>query len=154
MNSSSNKSAISRVIVAAKKGQLSGRPVGRPAGKPADGELTISQARLKYNVTLRTLRFYEDQGLINPRRDDGERFYGHEACKRLEMTLVGRILGFSISEIKEILDSNFSNSTDFEHLLTDQKILEQIEHLEQRRKEINISIARLRGLVRQRAEQR
>lgn len=128
--------------------------MGRPSGKATDGELTITQTRLKYNVSLRTLRFYEDEGLISPRRDGGGRFFGDEARRRLEMVLVGRILRFSVSEIKEILGADTSNSADFEHLLQDQKILEQIEHLEERREEINISIARLRRLLRQRSEGR
>jgi DNA-binding transcriptional MerR regulator len=152
LNSSSHDAAGSRVIGAAKKGKLSGAPMGKPSGKPADGELTISQTRLRYNVTLRTLRFYEDQGLISPRRDGGGRFYGDEARKCLEMVLVGRILGFSVSEIKTILDSNVSNSATFEQLLPNQKILEQVEHLEERREEIGIAIARLRGQLRQRVE--
>jgi DNA-binding transcriptional MerR regulator len=154
LNSSSYDAVRSGVIRAAKKGKLSGAPMGKPSGKPVDGELTISQTRWRYNVTLRTLRFYEDEGLISPRRNSGGRFYGDEARKRLDMVLVGRILGFSVREIKEILDSDVSNSADFEQLLPDQKILEQVEHLEERREEINIAIARLRGQLRQRAERR
>ena len=107
-------------------------------------ELTPSQMAKQYNVTLRALRFYDEYGLIIPRRARTWRFYGHEARKRLKMILLGKELGFSLAEIKETIDNaNADGSIGFEQLLLEEQILEQIRFLELKRKEINGAIARL-----------
>lgn len=98
-----------------------------------------------YGVTLRTLRFYEKKGLINPRRAGRLRFYDSNERKRLEMILLGKELGFSLAEIKEAIDSaDWGDSVDFESLFPEQQILRQLKYLEQRREEIDRSITRLR----------
>ena len=112
--------------------------------RPMAAELTIDQAAKLYHVTPRTLRFYESHGLISPRRDRDRRFYSNEVCNRLEMILQGKSLRFSIVEIKEILSSvRPDESFGFEHLLSEQQILAQIEYLEQERERIDGAITRL-----------
>jgi DNA-binding transcriptional MerR regulator len=120
--------------------------IGQLLDRPMAEELTSAQASKHYHVTLRALRFYEDQGLLSPRRPSGwRRYYGNLECKRLELILLGKKLGFSLAEIKEIINNaNVSDSTSFEHLLLDYQILEQIKYLEQRGEEINSAITRLR----------
>lgn len=65
---------------------------------------TISQLAREYNVTPRALRFYEDKGLLTPRRDGLNRVYSHRDRARLQLILRGKRVGLSLIEIKEILD--------------------------------------------------
>ena len=65
---------------------------------------TITQHSREFDVTTRTIRFYEDEGLIAPERRGQARIYGPRDRVRLRLILRGKRLGFSLSEIKEILD--------------------------------------------------
>jgi DNA-binding transcriptional MerR regulator len=67
------------------------------------GELTISQMSRHFGVSLRTLRFYEDRGLITPRRKGAARFYRPSDKVRMEMILMGKKLGFSLTEMAELV---------------------------------------------------
>lgn len=72
------------------------------AGGPA--ATTIGDLAREFGVTLRTLRFYEDKGLINPRREGTARIYSRRDRARLRLVLMGKRVGFSLSEIREMLD--------------------------------------------------
>lgn len=65
---------------------------------------TIGDLAKEFGVTLRTLRFYEDKGLINPRRDGMNRVYTRRDRARLKLVLMGKRVGFSLSEILDMLD--------------------------------------------------
>lgn len=65
---------------------------------------TISQLAREFAVTPRALRFYEDKGLLAPRRDGLNRIYSHRDRARLQLILRGKRVGLSLVEIKEILD--------------------------------------------------
>jgi DNA-binding transcriptional MerR regulator len=107
-------------------------------------ELTISEISKEYGLTYRALRYYEEEGLLSPRREGKERIYDDEVRKRVELVLLGRSLGFSLAEIKEIVTNpNAIDRVDFKHLLSDQQISDQIEFLERRREEINQAIETL-----------
>ena len=71
-------------------------------GGPAT--ITIGELAREFGVTLRTLRFYEDKGLINPRREGTARVYSRRDRARLRLVLMGKRVGFSLSEIREMLD--------------------------------------------------
>jgi DNA-binding transcriptional MerR regulator len=71
---------------------------------PVDRTYTISQLAREFEVTPRALRFYEDKGLLTPRRDGMNRVYSHRDRGRLQMILRGKRVGLSLIEIKEILD--------------------------------------------------
>ncbi len=58
----------------------------------------------KYGVTLRTLRFYEDKGLLNPKRDGSTRLYTRRDKARLKLILLGRKVGFSLRDVKQMMD--------------------------------------------------
>jgi DNA-binding transcriptional MerR regulator len=70
----------------------------------ADRTYTISQLAREFEVTPRALRFYEDKGLLTPRRDGMNRVYSHRDRGRLQLILRGKRVGLSLIEIKEILD--------------------------------------------------
>jgi len=65
---------------------------------------TISQLSDEFGVTPRTIRFYEDRGLISPRREGQNRVYSPRDRVRLGFILRGKRLGFSLDEIREMLD--------------------------------------------------
>jgi DNA-binding transcriptional MerR regulator len=63
---------------------------------------TISKLAQEFGVTTRTLRHYEDQGLVTPTRDGVNRIYSHRDRVRLKLALRGKRLGFSLSELREL----------------------------------------------------
>ena len=63
---------------------------------------TITDLAREFGVTTRTLRHYEDQGLVTPARDGINRIYSHRDRVRLKLALRGKRLGFSLSEIREL----------------------------------------------------
>lgn len=63
---------------------------------------TITELAREFGVTTRTLRHYEDQGLVTPARDGINRIYSHRDRVRLKLALRGKRLGFSLSEIREL----------------------------------------------------
>jgi len=69
-----------------------------------DRTYTISQLAREFEVTPRALRFYEDKGLLTPRREGLNRVYSHRDRGRLQLILRGKRVGLSLLEIKEILD--------------------------------------------------
>jgi len=58
----------------------------------------------EFGVTLRTLRFYEDRGLLSPQRSGSTRLYSPEDRARLKIILLAKKVGFSLIEIQEIMD--------------------------------------------------
>ena len=65
---------------------------------------TIGDLSREFGVTLRTLRFYEDKGLLSPKRHGTSRIYNRRDRARLKLALMGKKVGFSLVEIKEMLD--------------------------------------------------
>lgn len=65
---------------------------------------TISELAAEFGLTPRTIRFYEDEGLISPGRSGMNRVYSRRDRARLELICRGKRLGFSLAEVKEFLD--------------------------------------------------
>ncbi len=65
---------------------------------------SITDLTREFNVTPRTLRFYEDKGLLNPHRDGQRRKYNSRDRARLFYVLRGKRIGLSLEEIRELLD--------------------------------------------------
>src|ERR1041384_3104392 len=68
------------------------------------GEFSISDLARECDVTPRAIRFYEDQGLLAPRREGQRRIYTPRDRSRLKLTLRGKRLGLTLSEIRELID--------------------------------------------------
>ena len=107
-------------------------------------EMTIGEMASEFNVSLRTLRFYEDRKLLRPRREGNTRLYSSVDRMRMQMILKGKQLGFTLTEIQDLIGSQDSTD-DFEVKLKPQQIVSQIDHLERQRAEIDGAIARLRA---------
>jgi DNA-binding transcriptional MerR regulator len=69
-----------------------------------DQTFTISELAREFGLTTRAIRFYEDHGLIAPTREGRNRVYGNRDRVRLKLTLRGKRLGLSLSEIRELID--------------------------------------------------
>jgi DNA-binding transcriptional MerR regulator len=120
--------------------------VAKKAPDSAQSEMTISETSRLYGVSLRTLRFYEDRGLIKPRREGNARYYRAADRVRIEMILRGKKLGFTLTEINDLIGGRGTSETpDLEEQLQPQQIVNQIGHLERQRDEIDSAIERLRA---------
>ena len=109
-------------------------------------EMTIGEMARAYGVTLRTLRFYEDRNLLRPRRAGNARYYGGVDRARLAMILKGKQLGFTLSEIADLIGGDDGASrTDFEERLQPVQIVDQLDHLERQRREIDEAITLLKA---------
>lgn len=72
------------------------------AGEQA--EYTISDLAAEFDVTTRTIRFYEAEGLISPTREGQRRVFSARDRTRLKLILRGKRIGFTLAEIREIID--------------------------------------------------
>ncbi|MEF2073264.1 MerR family transcriptional regulator [Consotaella aegiceratis] len=68
------------------------------------GYYTISELTREFGISTRTIRFYEDEGLIAPLRRGRSRFYRQSDRELLKTILRGKRLGFTLAEIAEILE--------------------------------------------------
>lgn len=113
-----------------------------PGGTPATW--TITELARDFGVTLRTLRHYEDVGLLSPERRGTTRVFHHRDRIRLELILRGKRLGFTLPEIATIVDMYDDQPGEAGQL---QYLIDQIdvrrEELEQRRQDIDHTIAEL-----------
>jgi len=67
-------------------------------------EYSISELAREFDVTPRAIRFYEAEGLLAPRREGQRRIYTPRDRTRLKLTLRGKRLGLTLSEIRELID--------------------------------------------------
>lgn len=65
---------------------------------------SITELAREFDVTTRTIRHYEEQGLLNPKRDGTARIFSPRDRVRLKLALRGKRLGFSLHEIRELFD--------------------------------------------------
>jgi len=95
-------------------------------------------------VTPRTIRFYEQKGLIRPQRAGKTRVYTHRDKARLQLILRGKRLGFSLAEIKEYLDLYEIDRTQQSqlHLLLT-KVNKRIDSLEAQQRDLQQTLAEL-----------
>ena len=65
---------------------------------------TITDFAKEFGITTRTIRHYEDEGLLSPRREGLNRLFSSRDWVRLKLALRGKRLGFSLAEIRELFD--------------------------------------------------
>lgn len=65
---------------------------------------SISELSQEFDVTTRSIRFYEDQGLLKPRRRGQTRIFSTKDRVRLKLILRGKRMGFTLAETKELFD--------------------------------------------------
>lgn len=110
---------------------------------------SVTELARDLGVTPRTIRFYEDQGLILPQRAGNTRIYTHRDRARMTLILRGKRLGFSLKEIKEFLDLYVVDTTQVEQLqLLSVKVRGRIAQLEDQLQAVETSLVELRDIER------
>lgn len=105
---------------------------------------SIKELACDFGVTPRTLRHYEDQGLISPERQGQNRIYSAEDRVRLAWILRGKRVGFSLSEIGEMLDLyDLGDGRETQRAVTVERCRDRIRALEAQRDDINATIEEL-----------
>jgi DNA-binding transcriptional MerR regulator len=108
---------------------------------------TISELAREFNVTPRALRFYEDKALLSPTRDGMNRVYSTRDRARLKLILQGKSVGFSLTDIREMLDLYTLEGHRAQLKLSLKKSREQIVNLERQRDDIEGALGTLRDGV-------
>jgi len=107
---------------------------------------SISELSREFDVTPRAIRFYEDEGLLDPRRDGSRRIYSKRDYVRLKLILRGKRLGLSLAQVREMFDLYDSAKDERPQL---EKFLAALaarrEQLEHQRAEIDEELAEIRG---------
>ena len=109
---------------------------------------SISDLAAEFEVTPRTIRFYEDEGLIGPERIGTARLYSKRDRARFAWILRGKRLGFSLADIRELLDlydAGYGRQT--QRARTIEKCRERIAALEAQRTDLEAMIAELQQFV-------
>ncbi|WP_373086345.1 MerR family DNA-binding transcriptional regulator [Sneathiella sp.] len=111
---------------------------------------SITELAGEFNITSRTIRFYEDKGLINPDREGTVRIYSRSDRARLKIILRGRRLGFSLQDIKKMMDLYSPEGEATGQLtFTLEKCQEQLAKLVEQRRDIDEAITELEDGIEQ-----
>ncbi len=106
----------------------------------------ISDLAREFDVTTRTIRFYEDKGLLAPARDGQRRVYSSRDRVRLRLIMRGKRLGFPLDEIRQMIDLYDADPSEVAQLsLFLDKIRNRKRHLIQQRKDITAILGELDG---------
>ena len=113
-----------------------------------DERFTISQMTREFGVTARALRFYEDEGLVQPERDGLQRIYSQRDRARLAWILRAKNVGFSLSEIREMIDLyDIGDGRHTQRAVTIARCRARIDALNAQKNDIDAAIAELEEFV-------
>ena len=111
---------------------------------------TISELAREFALTTRAIRFYEDEGLLAPRRNGRRRVYGERERVRIKLILRGKRLGLALAEIRELLDLYEATRSERPQLVKFLQVLAQRRALlEQQQEDVAIVLAEIDQLERQ-----
>lgn len=111
-------------------------------------EYSIGELAREFDLTLRTLRFYEDKGMLRPRRVGIQRIYTRKDRARLKLIVMGKKVGFSLQDIAEMLNFyDLKDGQESQLTLARSRFLEQIELLEQQKQDIEQAVGELQRTV-------
>ena len=117
------------------------------SAEPDDHRFTIRDLAEEFGCTHRTIRFYEDQGLLSPRREGQNRIFWPRDRARLSLILRGRRLGFTLAEIGEMLNLYDADPGHLRQLTVAlEKGRARIAQLERQRADIDAALVELREL--------
>jgi len=119
-------------------------PVTPPNSTSSEPLYTIGDLTREFGITPRTIRFYEDKGLLSPLREGQKRLYRRRDRTRLRLILRGKRLGFSLREIRETFDLYEQVHGESKQLRYYLQVLEQKrDHLLQQRKDLEDALTEL-----------
>ena len=113
----------------------------------SDERFSIAELAAEFGVTPRTIRFYEVEGLIAPARAGTQRLYSRADRARLAWILRGRNVGFSLAEIRELLDLYKPGAREMQMRAARERCGARIAALEAQRADIDATIAELTQFV-------
>lgn len=117
-----------------------------PNQKTQQDLLTIREMCEAFDVTPRTLRFYESKELLFPLRDGQKRLFTRRDRGRLKLILRGKRFGFALEEIRQLLDLYDRGDQQEQQLTRTYQIArERLAQMEQQRDELNEAIAELKS---------
>ncbi|MCP5082209.1 MAG: MerR family DNA-binding transcriptional regulator [Alphaproteobacteria bacterium] len=109
---------------------------------------TITQLCREFDVTPRTLRFYEQKDLLHPAREGMNRIFSHRDRARLSLILRGKKVGFSLDDIKEMLDLyNLKDGQITQLQVAHSKGLSQLDHLKEQKVALDDAIGDLQRAI-------
>jgi DNA-binding transcriptional MerR regulator len=107
-------------------------------------DFSIAELAEEFDITPRAIRFYEDMGLLEPSRAGRNRVYSQRDRTRLKLTLRGKRLGLSLSEIKQLVDMYESPADSAAQLNAFLQLLQtHRRQLEQQKDDIEITLAEI-----------
>ena len=107
---------------------------------------TIQQMCASFGVTARTLRFYESEELLSPKREGTRRLFTRRDSARLKLILRGKRFGFSLEEIRQLLDMYDIGDGQATQLQETYRIAcTRLEHMQNQRDELNYAINELKA---------
>lgn len=110
----------------------------------AEKTYSITELAQSFKVTARAIRFYEDKGLLSPARQGLTRIYSRRDRARLSLILRGKRLGFSLNQIREMLDLYDLGDGQLEQMrLTLKRSRDRLGALEAQRTDLDSAIAEL-----------
>jgi DNA-binding transcriptional MerR regulator len=110
----------------------------------ANTTFTITELAREFGLTTRAIRFYEDHGLIAPTRAGRNRVYRNRDKVRLKLTLRGKRLGLSLSEIRELIDMYDAAKDERAQVERLQEVLRKRRSvLEQQREDIEVVLGEI-----------
>ena len=111
----------------------------------SDAMKTIREVSDSFGVTPRTLRFYEGKELLFPQREGTRRLYGRRDLARLKLILRGKRFGFSLEQIRQLLDLYDRDDSQLTQLRETYAVaLERLADMERQRAELDEAIAELK----------
>lgn len=112
----------------------------------AETRLSFKEMCARFDVTPRTLRYYEYIELLSPERDGRARFYGPREVARMTLILRGRRFGFSLEEIRQWLLIYRQNGTEAQLRAWIALADRQLDALDRQRRDLDGAVADLRAL--------
>ena len=110
----------------------------------------ISDLAREFSITPRTIRFWEDQGILAPQREGSKRVFTRRDRARLKMALRGKRLGLSLAEIKDLIGMYTSTEDETPQLLECLRVIsKRREALEQQREDIEAMLTEIGQFERQ-----
>jgi len=118
----------------------------RLAAASEQTDFTIAELSREFGLTLRALRFYHSRGLISPQREGRRRIFSRADRDRLALIVKGKKLGFTLTEISQMIEAQAGRANAHSLRLSAEKCLQQIDFFERQMREAAEALTELRDI--------